>query len=148
MVGNPTNLNHAKYKKILKPLLVQILKVKVFSFILVKKVRFSSVKMGNSIEQHRSAIGSFNARKKNKKEGSDLFWVSLRDLVLVVVTLQLLFLGILALQYNLPLHASLEADVLIFSPVAGKVRANLRCVCVCACGEGGCCQYIHCLFCR
>ena len=77
MVGNPTNLNHAKHKK---------------------KVRFSSVKMGNSIEQHRSAIGSFNARKKNKKEGSDLFWVSLRDLVLVVATLQLLFLGIMALQ--------------------------------------------------
>ena len=78
--------------------------------------------MGNSIEQHRSAIGSFNARKKNKKEGPDLFWVSLRDLVLVVVTLQLLFLGILALQCNLSLHASLDADVLIFSPVAGKVE--------------------------
>ena len=91
--------------------------------------------MGNSIEQHRSAIGSFNARKKNKKEGPDLFWVSLRDLVLVVVTLQLLFLGILALQCNLSLHASLDADVLIFSPVAGKVRANLRCVCVCVRGR-------------
>ena len=98
-------------------------------------MRSSSVKMGNSIEQHRSAIGSFNARKNNKKEGPDLFWVSLRDLVLVVVTLQLLFLGILALQCNLSLHASLDADVLIFSPVAGKVRANLRCVCLCVWGR-------------
>ena len=104
-------------------------------------MRFSSVKMGNSIEQHRSAIGSFNARKKNKKEGPDLFWVSLRDLVLVVVTLQLLFLGILALQCNLSLHASLDADVLIFSP--GKSQSQV-CVCVRAGKEGAVNTFIFC----
>ena len=53
--------------------------------------------MGNSLEQHRAAIGLFNARSRTKREAPDCpFWANIKDLLVIVAVLQLLIAGILA----------------------------------------------------
>ena len=53
--------------------------------------------MGNSLEQHRPAIGLFNARSRTKREAPDCpFWANIKDLLVIVAFLQLLIAGILA----------------------------------------------------
>ena len=53
--------------------------------------------MGNSLEQHRDAIGFFNARSRTKREAPDCpFWANIKDLLVIVAFLQLLIAGILA----------------------------------------------------
>ena len=65
MVGNPTNLNHAKYKKILKPSLVQILKVKVLSFFRSRKWDFLQLRWGTRLSSTGLLLGPLMPEKKN-----------------------------------------------------------------------------------
>ena len=56
---------------------------------------FFSVEMGNSLQQHRSAIGCFhNGTKWRKKDKKDkmFIWHAKKDLVFSMVFLQLLLL--------------------------------------------------------
>ena len=64
MVGNPTNLNHAKYKKILKPSLVQILKVKVLSFFRSRKWDFLQLRWGTRLSSTGLLLGPLMPEKR------------------------------------------------------------------------------------
>ena len=66
-------------------------------------LEFSSVEMGNSLEQYRTAIGFNNSGPKSKREQPDVFWVALTDLVKIILVLQVLLTGLLVLQLHLSL---------------------------------------------
>ena len=84
----------------------------------------SSVEMGNSLEQQRADIGLFNARSRTKREAPDcLFWVTIKDLLVTVAVLQLLIVGILAIQLSLVDQPSiaLREEALVCPLLVGKV---------------------------
>ena len=62
---------------------------------------FFSVEMGNSLQQHRSAIGCFHGgtkwRKKDKKDNM-FIWHAKKDLVFSMVFLQLLLLVVITMK--------------------------------------------------
>ena len=62
---------------------------------------FFSVEMGNSLQQHRSAIGCFHGgtkwRKKDKKDKM-FIWHAKKDLVFSMVFLQLLLLVVITMK--------------------------------------------------
>ena len=63
---------------------------------------FFSVEMGNSLQQHRSAIGCFHGgtkwRKKDKKDKKMFIWHAKKDLVFSMVFLQLLLLVVITMK--------------------------------------------------
>ena len=75
----------------------QTLKVKVNRFCIRSDGIFSSVEMGNSLEQYRASIGT-RTRIRTKRQSPDLIWVTLKDILLAVGLFQLLIVGLLAVQ--------------------------------------------------
>ena len=86
--------------------------------------RFSSVEMGNSLEQYRASIGLFNSGARSIRKAPDVFWVAFKDLLLTILFLQCLLSGLFALQLQLLHQPSCglgEEAVIISCPLAGKV---------------------------
>ena len=63
--------------------------------------RFSSVEMGNSLEQYLASIGLFNSGARSNRKAPDVFWVAVKDLLLTILFLQCLLSGLFALQLQL-----------------------------------------------
>ena len=86
--------------------------------------RFTSVEMGNSLEQYRASVGLFNSGARSNRKASDVFWVAFKDLLLIIIFLQCLLSGLFALQLQLLHQPSCglgEEAVIISCPLAGKV---------------------------
>ena len=63
---------------------------------------FFSVKMGNSLKQHQSAIRCFNGGTKKRKKDKKMFiWHAKKDLVFSMMFLQFLLLIVIAMKVEL-----------------------------------------------
>ena len=90
------------------------------------KMNVFSVKMGNSLQQHRSAIGCFHGRTKwRKKDKKDkmFIWHAKKDLVFSIVFLQLLLLVVITMKVEVAFDPGSGPDY--FKVLLGGVSVHL-----------------------
>ena len=97
--------------------------------------RFSSVEMGNSLEQYRASIGLYHcgAGAGQKRIEPDVFWVALKDLLLTILLLQCLTFGFFEMQLqrlHQPGCGSGEEASFVFCLLATKVAIKYLCICL------------------
>ena len=100
--------------------------------------RFSSVEMGNSLEQYRASIGT-RTKIRTKRQARDLIWVTVKYILLVVGLLQLLIVGLLALQlclFHQPSFSFAEEACIFCPSLVRKVKNQLQILWFCG-GLGG-----------
>ena len=79
--------------------------------------------MGNSLQQYRASIGLNNAvNKRSNRKVPDVFWVALKDLLLTLLVLQVLFSGLSALQLHIYHHPKIGVgeNFYFFLTIGGK----------------------------
>ena len=91
--------------------------------------------MGNSLEQYRASIGLYHsgAGAGQKRIEPDVFWVALKDLLLMILLLQCLTFGFFEMQLqrlHQPGCGSGEEASFVFCILATKVAIKYLCICL------------------